>query len=193
MKKIILIAAVLFSSLLYKTANAQVSLSLGVNIGAQPDWGPTGYDYVNYYYMPDIDTYYDVPSHQYVYLNNNVWVRSRALPPRYSTYNIYNGYKVVVNEREPWRRADVIRTRYINYRGRHDQIIIRNSRDVKYKEHWKGNNGRGPGNRPDPGHGRGPGPDRGPDHGPGRGPDHGPGRGPGGDHGPGGGHGHGKH
>lgn len=170
MKKIILIAAVIFSSLLYKTAHAQVSVSLGVNIGSQPEWGPAGYDYVNYYYMPDIDTYYDVPNRQYVYLNNNVWIRSRALPPRYSTYNVYNGYKVVINEREPWRRADVIRTRYVKYKGHPSQTIIRNRTKIKYKEH--GNNGRGPGNGGGHGNGHGPG-NSGGGHGNGGGPGHG--------------------
>ena len=105
MRKITFIAATIFSSLLYTSAQAQISLN--VNIGSQPAWGPVGYDYVENYYMPDIDTYYDVPNHQYVYLNNNVWVRSRTLPSRYATYNINNGYKVVINEPQPWKRADV--------------------------------------------------------------------------------------
>jgi len=162
MKKITLIAATILSSLLYTTANAQISLN--VNIGSQPAWGPVGYDYVENYYLPDIDTYYDVPSHQYVYLDNNVWVRSRALPARYANYNIYNGYKVVVNEPRPWKRADVYRTKYVSYKGRKDQVIIRNSADVKYKEHWKpgkGPKGHGPGKGngvgPGKGHGGGPG------------------------------------
>lgn len=161
MKKTVLMFAILFSTLLYKTAEAQISVNLGVNIGSQPAWGPVGYDYVDYYYLPDIDIYYDVPNHQYVYLNNNVWVRSRVLPARYASYNIYNGYKVVINEREPWRRADVIRTKYKGYKGRHDQVIIRNSADVKYKDHWKPGKAHGlkkaPGHGPAKGQGGGPG------------------------------------
>ncbi|MFD0750696.1 hypothetical protein ACFQZS_11115 [Mucilaginibacter calamicampi] len=168
MKKITLIAATVFSSLLYTSANAQISLN--VNIGSQPAWGPVGYDYVENYYLPDIDTYYDVPNHQYVYLDNNVWVRSRRLPVRYANYNINNNYKVVVNEPRPWLRADVYRTKYVTYKGRHDQVIIRNSPDVKYKAHWKP--GKGP-KGPKPGHGPRPG---GPHPGPG-GPGHGPGKG----------------
>jgi hypothetical protein len=154
MKKITLIAATIFSSLLYTTAQAQISLN--VNIGSQPAWGPVGYDYVENYYLPDIDVYYDVPNRQYVYLNNNVWVRSRALPTRYANYNIYNGYKVVINEPQPWKRANVYRTKYVGYKGRKDQVIIRNSSDVKYKSHFKP--GKGPkGNGPGKGNGGGPG------------------------------------
>ncbi|MDN3550560.1 hypothetical protein [Mucilaginibacter aquaedulcis] len=142
MKKLILSAAILLGCFTVKTATAQVSVSLGVNIGSQPAWGPVGYDYANYYYMPDIDTYYDVPTHQYVYFENNVWVHRGYLPVRYRHYNLYNGYKVVINDRNPWLRHDVYRARYVGYRGRHDQVIIRNSHDARYAHYWRGNYGR---------------------------------------------------
>jgi uncharacterized membrane protein YgcG len=149
MKKLLLSAVILLSCLTVKIASAQVSVSLGVNIGSQPAWGPVGYDHADYYYMPDIDTYYYIPTHQYVYADNNVWVHRAYLPTRYRNYNLYNGYKVVINERDPWLRHDVYRTRYAGYRGRHDQVIIRNSRDVRYANYWRGNyNRRAAYNRP---------------------------------------------
>ncbi|TWR29923.1 hypothetical protein FPZ43_08715 [Mucilaginibacter pallidiroseus] len=135
MKKIFLTTAIFFSLLIVKQADAQISLS--VNIGSQPEWGPVGYDHADYYYMPDIDSYYDVPNHQYIFLENNTWVRRASLPSRYSNYNVYNGYKVVVNERNPWTRNDVYRTKYANYRGRTGQAIIRDSRDARYANHWR--------------------------------------------------------
>lgn len=134
MKKILLTTAIFLSALSFQAAKAQVSFS--INIGSQPEWGPVGYDHADYYYMPDIDTYYDVPAHQYVYLDNNNWVRRSSLPARYSNYNVYNGYKVVVNERNPWERNNAIRAKYAGYRGRSGQTIIRDSRDVKYSNHW---------------------------------------------------------
>ncbi|MES2113104.1 MAG: hypothetical protein V4577_30415 [Bacteroidota bacterium] len=139
MKKLFFAAAILFSCVFVHKAEAQVSVSLGLNIGSQPDWGPVGYDHASYYYMPDIDTYYDVPAHRYVYLENNVWVHRTYLPVRYRSYDRYHGYKVVVNDRNPWERHDVYRTRYANYRGRHDQAIIRESRDERYRNHWHDN------------------------------------------------------
>ncbi|MDN5288700.1 MAG: hypothetical protein JWR38_4974 [Mucilaginibacter sp.] len=138
MKKIILTVALLVSCLTVKIASAQISLS--INIGSQPAWGPTGYDRADYYYMPDIDSYYDVNAHQYVYMNNNAWVHTASLPPRYSNYDVYNGYKVVVNERTPWVRNDVIRRKYAGYKGRRNQTIIRDSKEVKYSNHWNGDN-----------------------------------------------------
>ncbi len=128
---------------------------MGVNIGSQPDWGPVGYDRADYYYMPDIDTYYNVTTHRYVYYENNAWVRRAALPPRYANYNMYNSYKVVVNERAPWKRADVYRTKYAAYKGRHDQVIIRDSHDDKYKNHWQGGPVKDRGHGKVKGHGNG--------------------------------------
>ena len=159
MKKFIFTTAILISCLSFNLANAQVHLSVGVNIGAQPDWGPVGYDHADYYYMPDIGVYYDVPAHQYVYLSNNVWVRRPYLPDTYGNYDIYHGYKVVVNRPQPWRYDADYRVRYSNYRGRRDQVIIRDSRDERYRNHWHedhGNHGgRGPQEHGDNGRGNG--------------------------------------
>jgi hypothetical protein len=152
MKRIIFFAAILLSCLTFKSADAQLRISLGLNIGSQPDWGPTGYDHAEYYYMPDIDAYYDVPNHQYVYFQNNVWVHAGALPPRYH-FDPYNSYKVVVNDRNPWERAATYRAKYANYKGRRGQAVIRDSHDQKYRNHWNGNNGRGPGNNGHDNHG----------------------------------------
>jgi hypothetical protein len=148
MKKILFVAVLLIGSLTAKLADAQISFSL--NIGSQPEWGPTGYDHADFYYMPDIDTYYDVPNHQYVYLNGNTWTRSGSLPPRYASYDVYHGYKAVINQPAPWRNAATYRAKYSAFKGRRNQQVIRDSRDAHYQNHWKGNNGndnRGQNNR----------------------------------------------
>ena len=173
MKKLIFTAAILISCLSFKIANAQVHLSVGVNIGAQPEWGPVGYDHADYYYMPDIGVYYDVPAHEYVYLSDGGWVRRTYLPVRYRSYDVYHGYKVVVNRPQPWRYDATYRTRYAGYRGRRDQVIIRDSRDERYRNHWhdngrhegwdkhdRGENGRGHGEGKHGGGGHGRGHDR---------------------------------
>jgi hypothetical protein len=133
MKKLFLAALFVGSLAAYKPAHAQISLSLNLNIGSQPDWGPTGYDHVDYYYLPDIDCYYDVPNRQYIYLNGNTWTRTSALPPRYSNYDLYHGYKVVVNQPKPYLRAATYRAKYAQYKGRHNQAVIRDSHDAKYR------------------------------------------------------------
>lgn len=128
------------TSLMYNKADAQISLN--VNIGAQPLWGPVGYDHVDYYYLPDVDSYYSVPKRQFVYLNGNNWVFSNSLPARYSNYNLYNGYKVVVNGDRPYLNYKTHKVKYAKFKGNSGkQMIIRNSSDSRYfivKGHPKG-------------------------------------------------------
>ena len=153
MKKTILILTILLSGFIVENASAQIRLN--VNIGVQPVWGPVGYDHVEYYYMPDIDAYYYVPNRQYIYQQSGRWVFSPALPSRFN-YDLYNGYKVVVNEPTPYYHPEIYRTKYASYKGNRSQQIIRNSDDSRYyviKDHpghgkWKNdnkNNGRGRG------------------------------------------------
>ena len=81
MKTIILaLTAAAFSATFSQPAFAQVRVGVNVNIGSQPEWGPQGYDYVEYYYLPDIDVYYFVPRHQFVYISGGNWVFSAHLP-----------------------------------------------------------------------------------------------------------------
>jgi hypothetical protein len=90
------------SLLLLSTQGSKAQVNVNVNIGAQPLWGPTGYDVVEYYYLPDLQMYYYVPSHRFVYLNGSNWVFARSLPARYRGYDLYSGYKVVINEPKPY-------------------------------------------------------------------------------------------
>ena len=126
---------------------SQAQFRVNTNIGLQPVWGPVGYDHVENYYLPDIEAYYNVPEQRYTYLQNGKWITTGSLPPRFSTYNLYSGYKVVANEQRPYLHDNDYRAKYAQYRGRHDQQVIRDSRDEKYfviKDHpqhgkWKEN------------------------------------------------------
>lgn len=111
------------------TLDAQVNV---INLDSQPIWGPTGYDYVEYYYLPDIEAYYNVPQHRYYYYDNGRWQNNSYLPLRLLNCDLYNSYKVVVNEKEPWRHHKNYRDKYFSYKGRYDQQLIRDSMDKKY-------------------------------------------------------------
>jgi hypothetical protein len=91
------------------TGSLQAQVSINVNLGNPPPWGPAGYTEVRYYYIPDIDSYYDVGTRQFIYINNGRWVRAASLPVVYRNYDLYNGYKVVVTD---YRGA----TPYIHYK-----------------------------------------------------------------------------
>lgn len=136
---VIIIAFFLFGTA--STLNAQINLNF--NVDKQPIWGPTGYDHVEYYYLPDIETYYSVPQHRYYYYNNGRWRYSSNVPKRYNNFDFYKSYKVVVNEREPWRKHKDYKEKYFSYKDRHDQEFIRDSRESKYyviKDHPEHNN-----------------------------------------------------
>jgi hypothetical protein len=125
---LILIAGALLAS----TADAQLRINLGFNLDRQPAWGPTGYDHVEYYYMPDMDVYFNVPQQRYYYNERGRWIGRSSLPPRYRGSNMYNSYKVVVNEPRAYENNRAHREQYSSFKGRHDQEVIRDSRDSKY-------------------------------------------------------------
>ena len=135
-------------------ASAQISVSL--NIGSQPLWGPVGYDHVDSYYLPDIESYYSVPRRQFIYMERGRWIYSSSLPSRYRGYDLYSGYKVVVNSRDPYRDFDHHRVSYARYRNIRTQQVIRHSHDSRYyvvKGHpYYGRGDRGGFNRNDRGH-----------------------------------------
>jgi len=125
----IVISIITASSL--SIAKAQVNVN--INIGAQPLWGPTGYDVVEYYYLPDLQMYYYVPSHQFIYLNGGNWLFASSLPARYRSYNLYSGYKVVINEPKPYLHYATHKAKYGKYKGaKGKQVVIRDSKDPKY-------------------------------------------------------------
>lgn len=70
-----------------------------------PDWVPAYEPGVRYYYIPDIETYYDLTSRSFVYLDRGRWVSSYDLPMMYRNYDLYNGYAIALDRRvhEPWR------------------------------------------------------------------------------------------
>jgi len=75
---------------------AQVSVN--INIGSPPPWGPVGYTEVRYYYLPDVEAYYDIQSAMFIYYGGGAWVHRAYLPTQYRNYDLYYGYKVVMTD-----------------------------------------------------------------------------------------------
>lgn len=140
MKKFILLVAIGMASALYQPAKAQISVN--INIGAQPQWGPRGYDYVDYYYLPEIQSYYYVPTRQFVYLERNRWVHRTYLPSRYRSYNLYKARKVVINRPHPYLEH----RSYVNYsnysrparRPSFGRYEYRENKHERYDKHDRG-------------------------------------------------------
>ncbi|WP_413998564.1 hypothetical protein ACMDB5_12355 [Flavobacterium sp. W1B] len=121
--------------LVFGSAQAQVSVS--VNIGSPPAWGPRGYAEVEYYYLPDVQAYYDIRASQFVYFGNGNWVRSRYLPRQYRNYDLYAGHKVVLNGyhgNRPYAHFNNHKkNHHSGYRdGYHRPVAYKNYNDKRY-------------------------------------------------------------
>jgi hypothetical protein len=71
-----------------------------------PPWAPN-YDNINhihFYYLPDIECYYDVWTHDFIYLEDGEWMFGAVLPPYYSWFDLNNAFVVVLDHRvqRPW-------------------------------------------------------------------------------------------
>ncbi|KFF15033.1 hypothetical protein [Flavobacterium hydatis] len=139
-------------------SSAQVSVN--VNIGTPPAWGPVGYTDVRYYYLPDLEMYYDINASNYIYVSNGKWIRARNLPRNYRNYDLYNEYKVVLTDyrgNAPYDNYRSHKEKYgKGYKGKPQKTIGQKPGKGNNKEHknnGNGNNGNGNGNGK--GHGNG--------------------------------------
>ena len=137
MKTLKLITAGIF---LFASSLMHSQVSVSVNIGTPPVWGPVGYANVDFYYLPDIEAYYDIRATQFIYFSGGKWCRSRYLPGPYRNYDLYNGYKVVLHDyhgTHPYYYFNTHKTKYYKgYKGGPQQSIGKNP---NYHE----NNGNG--------------------------------------------------
>lgn len=123
--------------LLFASNAMQSQVSVNVNIGTQPSWGPVGYSSVNYYYIPDVQAYYDVRATQFIFLSGGTWIRSRQLPYQYRNYDLNRGYKVVLNDyhgTRPYSQFKYHKHKYYKGYGKPQQTI-------GYRDDNHGNNG----------------------------------------------------
>ncbi|MDD2797284.1 MAG: hypothetical protein PHV20_01700 [Bacteroidales bacterium] len=133
--KLLIISIVL---LFFGTLQAQVSINF--QFGTPPSWGPTGYSEARYYYLPDIEAYYDVQSSVFICFNGSKWIKRSHLPYRYRNYDLYGGYKVVMSDyhgNTPYSHFADHRSKYAKgYRDHHQQTFkekSENRREDKFK------------------------------------------------------------
>ncbi len=131
MKKLIIALSLFFAMGIANPATAQ-NININTNLDKQPAWGPAGYDNAEFYYFPDINIYFDVNSSVFHYLSNSKWVSNQYLPSRYSKYDLYSMYKVVMNDKQPWLKNKSHKKSYYTYKGNKTQQAIRNSDNSKY-------------------------------------------------------------
>ena len=121
MKKLFIISAIAVSGLSINAANAQVTFGLSVgparvvytsNPVAVEQTPFYNSDADDYYYLPDVDAYYDVTDQCYVYFDGTEWVSAAYLPGAYRDYDWRNVRRFQVREPRPYLRADFYRSQY---------------------------------------------------------------------------------
>jgi len=116
--KLTFILTTLFFIFVSNSTLAQVT----ININALPEWAPAEYiPESRYYYIPELDVYYDIPSKMYIYFHKNGWVRNKKLPKNYAKHNLKKCYKVSLFDVGP------------------NPYVYHNSHRVKYPKNYKRN------------------------------------------------------
>lgn len=102
-------AALVGGMLMVAAPAAHAQVRVNVNVGA-PVWGPPVPPTAQYYYIPEIDGYYDLYTQQYLVFQDGYWV---VLPELYG-YDPYQFHPVVIayRGREPWGQRDYYHSRY---------------------------------------------------------------------------------
>ena len=153
-KLLALLATVALLGLVAPAAQAQVNIN--ININTAPSWGPALPTGAQYYYLPTVGGFYDVPARQYVVSRNGKWVRTATLVGypvgtlqpvvvdyvgaqpwvRYETYRVKCGKGGHPNGVPPGQAKKLYRRGYEGYGYRHDD---------DHDDDHGGGNGRGHG------------------------------------------------
>ncbi|MBU6120334.1 hypothetical protein [Hymenobacter siberiensis] len=145
-------------------APAQAQVNVDVNVG-RPAWGPAVPQGTQFYYIPEIDGYYDLYAQQYIVYRNGQWLPVAVV----DGYDPYQFHPMVLDYRgrQPWvyvgahrdrypRRVVVVQPRPVIVRqrglppGQAKKLYREGYREGREDDRGRGN-GRGNGN----GHGRG--------------------------------------
>lgn len=159
MKTLKLIATGIIFFAAASTSQAQVSIN--VNIGApavvvRPAWIPQNHVNVDFYYIPEIESYYDVSAGLYVYLDNGNWCRTRYVPVRYRNYDLNHARRIELrgyHGSRPYSYFNCHNDNYYrnnrNYNNRYvegryyDNRRYDNRYDNRYADNYRGNHDRG--------------------------------------------------
>ena len=124
--------------------NTQAQVSVNVNLGTPPVWAPADRVETQYYYLPEIDTYYDVPSERFIYISNGRWIRSTVLPVRYRGYNLNSGRVVYLTDyrgNSPYVYHKKHKVKYVTTVYRQPKKVVyvdRGGNNGNHKGHGKG-------------------------------------------------------
>jgi len=122
-------------------SNAQVSVNVNINAPA-PAWIAAPVPAARFYYLPDIQVYYDRPAAQFIYLHGGAWTRSRSLPAAYHGYDLHHGRTVCLTDYRGQAPYSYYKTHRVRYAGpRYHQpvrtVYVKERGHGHYKKHKK--------------------------------------------------------
>jgi hypothetical protein len=124
-----------FAALASPAAHAQVSINAQFG---HPAWGPAAPAGAQYYYVPEIDGYYDLAARNYIVQRNGRWVPVTAV----QGYNPASFHPVVVDYRgrQPWLQYRDHHARYyrpvvVQQPVRRPMVVERVNRRGRIVEH----------------------------------------------------------
>lgn len=120
----------------------QSQVSVNVNFGTPPVWAPADRIEVQYYYLPEVDVYYDVPAQRFIYIRNGSWYRSAALPAKYRGYNLRGANIVYLTDYRGNAPYKFHKTHKVKYGKRGNVYVVK---DAKHKGHPGKGHGKGHG------------------------------------------------
>ncbi|CAM4112164.1 hypothetical protein FLAN108750_10815 [Flavobacterium antarcticum] len=128
-----------FGLLFVTSTQAQVSVNL--NIGKPPVWAPVNATPAKFYYLPEIDSYYDVPAGQFIYVKNGKWIKAKRLPSNYNGYNLRNGRVIYITDyrgNAPYAYHKKHKMKYKGKRYNNGKVVYVKHKNYK-KKHKKHN------------------------------------------------------
>ena len=140
---LLLLSVILFSGCALYTESVPATVVTYEN----PQWAPSYISGARYYYLPDIECYYDLSGGGFVFLNNGQWRFSRDIGVIYPDFDLNRCYSIVldINVYRPWMHHQHYVSHYPRYyyRDYYDRSNIpyvrgynENSKSAIY---WSGN------------------------------------------------------
>jgi len=90
------LTGIIIGILIFFASATQTQAAEKVKIGSPLPWCAPGQAEVYYYYLPDVQAYFDVHTSKFIYHKGNRWVHRANLPKQYRGYDLYGGYKIKI-------------------------------------------------------------------------------------------------
>jgi len=118
-RKLVIAAFILFSMTLFSGCDVYTYGTSAVpHTYENPVWAPPYYSGIRYYYLPDIETYYDLSNHDFIYLHEGQWIFSPEFPSAvYGHFDLNNCFTIAldVNVYQPWMHHHYYVSHYPRY------------------------------------------------------------------------------